>query len=433
MTERLLHFIWQFQYYNGGQLTTDSGEPVQIIFPGNYNTNQGPDFSNAKIMIGSTTWIGTVELHLHTTDWIKHLHQHDRQYNNVILHVVWEHDAVINIVPVLELGSRVSTILLKRYRELMDATSFIPCENSIARVHPLTWQSWRERLLAERLLRKSAQVQLYLQQNNYHWEETFWWMLARNFGMKVNADAFEAVARSIPFTTLFKQKHQLLQLEALLFGQAGLLDNDFTEEYPQLLQREYRFLQNKYQLKPVPIQLLFLRMRPVNFPTVRLAQLAMLLYEQAHLFTRIKEAGDTQTIRDWFNVTASEYWHYHYHFNECAAYKPKVLGTSMIDSLIINTIAPMLFTYGTYYRDQQCQDKAMQWLEETGVEINSIIKGFAEISITANSGYDSQALIELKTQYCDKKRCLECAIGNFLLKTSREPEDGGPKINFESS
>jgi hypothetical protein len=418
VTERLLHFIWQFQYYNSGQLTTDSGEAIQIIFPGNYNTNQGPDFSNAKIIIGDTTWVGTVELHLTTTDWMKHRHQHDQQYRNVILHVVWEHDAVINTVPVLELGNRVSKLLLKRYRELLKAARFIPCEKSITQVHPLTWQSWKERLLAERLLRKAALVQFALMQNNFHWEEVFWWLLARNFGMKVNADVFETIARSIPFTILFKQKYQLPQLEALLLGQAGLLEKDFKEAYPLMLQREYRFLQNKYQLKPVPTPLLFLRMRPVNFPTVRLAQLAALLYNQTHLFTRIKETGDLKEVRQWFDCTASDYWHYHYRFDECAAYRPKAVGESMIDSIVINTIAPILFAYGNFHRDPAYQDKALQWMEETLPEKNSIVKGFEKIKIKCGSGYDSQALLELKAQYCDRKRCLECAVGNHLLKES---------------
>jgi hypothetical protein len=416
VTERLFHFIWQFQYYNHSQLTTDTGERIQVLSPGIYNHNQGPDFFNAKIIIGNTTWVGTVELHLSTSDWIKHRHQHDEHYNNVILHVVWEHDAVINDVPVLELGSRVSKLLLQRYRELMESATFIPCENSIANVHALTWQSWKERLLVERLLRKSAMVQSMLQQSNYHWEETCWWLLARNFGMKVNADAFEAIARSIPFNILFKQKYQLHQLEALLFGQAGLLEINFTEQYPQLLQREYRFLQKKYQLKPVHIPLLFLRMRPVNFPTVRLAQLAKLLYNTTHLFTRIKEESDIKALKKCFNISADDYWCYHYRFEECSSYRPKLLGDAMIDSIIINTIAPILFAYGNYYKDQPMQDKALQWLEETAAENNSLIRGFCEIGIKATSGYDTQALIELKTQYCDPKRCLECGIGNFILK-----------------
>ena len=241
MTERLLQYIWQFQYYNTGELSTVAGEPVQIIFPGQYNMNQGPDFSDAKIKIGATTWAGTVELHINTSDWKKHNHQQDNNYNNVILHVVWEDDTRANELPVLELKSRVPKVLLQRYEELMLSSSFIPCEKMIHMVREITWKSWKERLLAERLLRKAAVVETYLQQNSYHWEATFWWLLARNFGMRVNADAFEAVARSLSINILAKHKNQIHQLEALLLGQAGLLNENFAEDYPVMLQKEYAF------------------------------------------------------------------------------------------------------------------------------------------------------------------------------------------------
>lgn len=416
MTERLLQFIWQFQYFNKNELLTVANEQVQIIFPGQYNSNQGPDFTDAKIKIADTTWAGTVELHLKTSDWKKHAHQNDENYNNVILHVVWEDDASINDLPVLELKNRVSKILLERYEELMHSQSFIPCEKMISTVREITWKSWKERLLAERLLRKAGIVETYLQQNNYHWEETFWWMLARNFGMKVNADAFEAIARSIPLTVLAKQKNQIHQLEALLLGQGGLLEVKFTEDYPLLLQKEYRFQQSKHSIKPVQLPLHFLRMRPGNFPTIRLAQLAMLVHGSAHLFSKIKEADSLKEIKDWFDVTANDYWHYHYHFDETSVFKKKKLGTSMIDNIIINTGVPVLFAYGNYHSEQKYKDKALRWLEETATENNAITKGFQQIGIENKNAYDSQGLIELKNEYCGKKRCLDCGVGNALLK-----------------
>ena len=416
MTERLLQFIWQFQYFNKTELTTTGEEFIQIIFPGQYNTNQGPDFTDAKIRIGKATWAGTVELHIKTSDWTKHNHQQDKNYNNVILHVVWEDDKAGNNVPVLELKGRVSKILLQRYEELMNADSFIPCERSIHSVREIVWKSWKDRLLAERLLRKAATVDNYLQQNNYHWEETFWWLLARNFGMKVNAETFEAIARSVPVNILAKHKNQVHQLEALLLGQAGLLEGKFTDDYPILLQKEYRFLQSKYRLKPVSLPLLFLRMRPGNFPTIRLAQLTMLVYESVHLFSKVKEAGSVKDIRQWFDVNANDYWHYHYRFDEVSAFKKKKLGEIMIDNIIINTIAPVLFAYGSYHKEQQYKDKALQWLESTAAEANNITKGFQRMGVDIRSAFDSQALIELKNEYCTKKRCLDCGVGNALLK-----------------
>lgn len=415
INERLLHFIWQFQYFSKSELATTSGEAITVSFPGTYNTNQGPDFSDAKIRIGKTTWAGAIELHIKTSDWNKHKHTTDSNYNNVMLHVVWEHDSEETGIPVLELKGRVSKILLQRYEELMNARSFIPCQNSISTVRSITWKSWKDRLVAERLIRKSALAEKFLSETNYHWEETFWWLLARNFGMKVNADAFEAVARSIPVNILAKSKNQIHQLEALLLGQAGLLAGDFSEDYPQMLQEEFIFLQQKYNLRPVNIPVHFLRMRPGNFPTIRLAQLAMLVHHSAHLFSKIKEAESIKEINNWFDITANDYWHYHYRFDELSAYKKKKLGSTMIDNIIINTVCPLLFAYGNYHNEQRYKDKAMQWLEQTGAETNSITKGFLQAGIENKTAFDSQALIELKNEYCNAKKCLKCGVGNVLL------------------
>ncbi|HEV7781245.1 MAG TPA: DUF2851 family protein [Chitinophagaceae bacterium] len=416
MTERLLQFIWQFQYFNRTELTSVSGEPLTILIPGQYNTNQGPDFSGARIKIDSTTWAGSVELHIKTSDWDKHKHETDINYKNIILHVVWENDGVKNRIPVLELKDRVSKILLERYEELMNSSFFIPCEKSITTVKDITWKSWKDRLLAERLLRKSAIVETYLHQNNNHWEETFWWLLARNFGFKVNADTFEAIARSLGTSLLAKHKNQVQQLEALLIGQAGLLDKKVGDDYAKLLQREYRFLKDKYGLKPIHHPIHFLRMRPGNFPTIRLAQLAMLVNSSVHLFAGVKDTNDLKDIREWFDVTANDYWHYHYRFDDESTFKKKKLGDPMIDNIIINTVAPVLFAYGTYHGENRYKEKAVKWLEQTAAESNNIITGFEKIGVENKNAFDSQGLIELKTQYCDRKMCLECAIGNFILK-----------------
>jgi hypothetical protein len=427
ITERLLQFIWQFQYYDTKELTTTAEEPVSIIFPGQYNTNQGPDFLNGRIKIGSTTWAGTVELHCKTSDWNKHKHYLDKNYNNVVLHVVWEDDGHRNSVPVntpeqssgvpvVELQGRVSKILLQRYEELMKAESFIPCERSIHSIRDITWKSWKDRLLAERLLRKAAVVEKYLQENNYHWEETFWWLLARNFGIKVNAGAFEAIARSVPLSVLAKNKNQIHQLEALLLGQAGLLEENFTEDYPIMLRRTYQFQQHKYALKKSKEPVFFLRMRPGNFPAIRLAQLAMLIHHSAHLFSKIKEASSVNDVKKWFDITANDYWHYHYRFDEESAFKKKKLGMAMIENIIINTMAPVLFAYGEYHKEEKYKEKALQWLEETAAESNNIIKGFQQLGVENKNAFDSQGLIELKNEYCNKKRCLDCGVGNAILK-----------------
>lgn len=418
MNERLLQFIWQFQYYNRRELTTTANESLQIISQGIYNANQGPDFINSKIKVNQTLWAGSVELHIKTSDWKRHNHEKDKNYSNVILHVVWEHDdkEQEKNIPVLELKDRVSKILLQRYDLLMNTASFIPCGENIKGVREITWNSWKERLLVERLLRKSAVVDQFLQQSGYHWEESFWWLLARNFGMKVNASLFETVANSVSLNILAKHKNQIHQLEALLLGQAGLLQNNFTEDYPKLLQREYKFLKSKYKLKPVFEPVHFLRMRPGNFPTIRLAQLAVLINQSSHLFSKIKEADSVKEIRQWFDITANDYWHYHYRFDEESVFKKKGIGSLMIDSVIINTIAPALFTYGNYNDENKYKIKALQWLEDTQAESNGITKGFESIGIENRNAYDSQALIELRNEYCNAKRCLDCAVGNYLLK-----------------
>jgi Protein of unknown function (DUF2851) len=417
VTERLLQFIWQFQYFTKSELATTAGEIIQVIIPGQWNSNQGPDFTNAKIRVGNTLWAGSIELHIHTSDWKRHRHQDDKNYRNVILHVVWKDDGIADTIPVLELKTRVPKLLLQRYEQLMNSAAFIPCEKSIPAVNDITWKSWKERLIAERLLRKSKIVGEYLAQNNFHWEETFWWLLARNFGMKVNADAFEAMARSISLRILAKHRTQLQQVEALIFGQTGILEKKFREKYPGLLQREYNFLKEKYGLLPIFQPLHFLRMRPGNFPTVRLAELATLIYGSVHLFSTLKDALSLKEARSLFQVTASDYWHHHYRFDEKAIFKKKKPGAEMIDNIMINTVVPVLFAYGNYHDEIKYKEKALEWLEKTSAENNSIIRRFQQSGIETNNAFDSQSLIELKNEYCNKKRCLDCAVGNWLLKS----------------
>ena len=420
MKEKLLQYIWQFQHFNKNELAAMHGEPLQIIHPGNFNTNQGADFSEAKIKIGNTTWAGNIELHIRSSDWNLHNHSSDKNYGNIILHVVWEHDKEINIagnnLPTLVLQNRVSKLLLNKYEELMNTSFFIPCENYVHTIKELTLLNWKQRLLAERLENKSAIIFSFLKQNNFHWEETFWWLIAKNFGIKVNADVFEKIARSLSVTILAKHKNQIHQLEALLLGQAGLLEKEFTEDYPKMLQKEYHFYKKKYKLEKPPLQLFFLRMRPANFPTLRLAQLAMLISNSTHLFSKIKESKSIPELKKLLDVTANDYWHYHYVFDETSAFKKKKLGAQMIDNILINTVAPILFAYGLHHNEQQYKDKAIAWLEEIPSEKNVITKGFEVLKFSNKNSFDSQAYIQLKNEYCNKKRCLECAVGNALLK-----------------
>ena len=396
---------------------TANGESLAIIHPGLHNSNQGPDFLDAKIKTGNTTWAGNIELHVLSSDWHNHGHSNDKNYGNIILHVVWEDDVQLNLpFPVLELQSKVSNLLLEQFDELMKARTFIACQSMVHQVGPLTWVSWKERLLVERMQRKSTIILQYLDQNKHHWEETFWWLIARNFGYTVNSDAFEKTARSLSLNILSKHKSQLHQTEALLFGQAGLLENDFIEDYPRMLQKEYRFYQNKYQLRSIQIPLHFLRMRPSNFPSIRLAQLSMLVHNSTHLFSTVRETIHLKDVKLLLNVVANDYWHYHYTFDELSGFKEKKLGAQMIGSIIINTVVPVLFAFGHYHNETGYKDKAIGWLQEMAAENNNITNGFSRLGVDNKNAFDSQALIQLKNEFCDQKRCLECVVGNSLLK-----------------
>ena len=419
MNEKLLQYIWQFQCFNLNQLQTTDGEPILILQPGFSNSNQGPDFKDAKIKIADTTWAGHVELHILSSDWQAHKHSSDENYKNVILHVVWQNNIDLQLpFPVLELHDKVPKVLLSRFDELMHATEFIPCQRTLQLVTPIIWDSWKQRMLVERLQDKSTLVQAYLKLNNNNWEETFWWLLAKNFGLKVNSATFEKIARSLPVNLLAKHKNQIHQLEALLFGQASLLSTTFADDYMIMLQKEYHFLQKKYQLKRIEEPVFFLRMRPSNFPTVRLAQLAMLVHNSSHLFSKIKEADSIKTVKKLLDVTANDYWHYHYMPDEPSAYKEKNMGTQMIDNILINTIIPTLFTYGLLLNEALYKDRALQWMEQIAAEKNSITKGFEAIGVVNKNAFDSQALLQLKNNYCNKKRCLECAVGNKILRSN---------------
>jgi hypothetical protein len=405
---------------------TTLGQPLEIIFPGQYNQNQGPDFSGAKIRIGNTIWAGNIEIHTYSSDWNSHHHSDDANYNNIILHVVWLHDIEImdmnsHVLPALELESRVSKILLNKYEELMNASSFIACEKQIPSINELVLSKWQERLVVERLERRSLLIFKFLNENNFHWEQTFWWLIARNFGITVNSDCFEKIARSIPLPILAKHKNQIHQLEAILFGQASLLDQKFIESYPKMLQKEYKFYRLKYGLQKIPLQLFFLRMRPANFPSLRLAQLAMLISESNHLFSKIKEEDSVKQIIKMLDVTPNDYWHYHYRFDEIGTFRMKNMGKQMICNILINTIVPALYAYGSHHKEEKYKEKALEWLTQITAEKNAITKGFEKFQVRNRTAFASQALIELKTQYCDPKRCLECAIGNAIIKVNHVP------------
>ncbi len=425
MTENLLHFIWQFQYFNKTELQTEDGETLQIIKQGSHNVNQGPDFLEASIRVGKLILVGNIELHINASDWYRHQHTYDLNYANVVLHVVWKNDRPVtdslgNPLPTLVLQHRVAKVVLQRYKGLMNEGSTIPCNKFLPALNEIGWLSWKERLVAERLESKSKHVLDLYKESNNHWEEVFWWMLAGNFGIKVNTAFFERVARTIPINLLAKHKQQLHQLEALLLGQANLLNGDFEDDYPIMLQKEYRFLQKKYKLQQLNIVPAFLRMRPAAFPTIRLAQLAVLVNNSNHLFSFCKEVGTLNELKQQFDVIANDYWHYHYRFDEPSTYKPKSMGPQMLENILINTIIPVLFAYGLHTKEERYKEKAIRWLAELSPEQNNLTKAWKKMGIENSNAMDSQALIQLSNHYCKDRNCLQCALGNKILKGAQQ-------------
>lgn len=423
MRENLLQYIWQFQYFNKADLKTISGESIHVIFPGNHNVNQGPDFLTAKIKVGDTMWVGNVEIHINSSGWNLHSHAGDSNFNNVILHVVWNHDTNVqdanaNPLPTVELKSRVPKLLFEKYKMLMEIPQFIPCEKQILQVNELSLANWKQRLVAERLIAKSGKIFSILKETNFHWKETFWRLIAANFGLIVNSELFQQMAKELPLTILGKHKNRIQQVEALIFGITGLLDFNFREKYPLMLQKEFKFYQNKYGLKKIHGQLCFLRMRPANFPTVRLAQLAMLIHKSEHLFSKIKDTLSLKDLQQMLSVSANDYWHYHYIFDEESDFKEKTLGKQMINNIIINTIVPVVFTYGLHQNENLYKEKAIRWLEEMSSEKNTITRGFENLDFSNKNAFDSQFFVQLKNEYCNKKLCLNCTIGNAILKRS---------------
>ena len=428
MREEFLYYIWENRLTDKDLKTTE-GDQVDVVATGYRNTDSGPDFLEAKIQIGDKLWAGHVEIHVKSSDWNRHGHQNDKAYKNVILHVVYENDTQVNSIPTLELKGHFDGSLFAQYQKLISSKNWIPCEKSIAQVPVFTRFSWLDRMAVERLESKSGAVIKTLEANQFDWEDALYKLLMRYFGLKVNNEAFEYLANVLPFKTLLKHADNLLQLEAMLMGCAGFLEDDFTEEYPLLLKREFSVMKAKFNLLTMPAERWkFMRMRPSNFPTIRLAQMAQLIHKNGPLFSKIKAAKDSAEAKALFDVAASDYWETHWRFEtrlpnppdphkmgNQSSRKPKHLGETTADVLIINAVAPLLFCYGKLHKDDSYCETALQFLEATEAEDNAVIRHYAQCEIKAENAMQSQALLHLYSYFCKRKRCLECRIGNVLL------------------
>lgn len=421
--EDFLHFIWQYRLYGGQTLYTTTGEEIKVLQVGNANQHAGPDFSNAKLIIGKTTWAGNVEIHIKASDWLLHQHQIDSAYENVILHVVYDADEQIyrkdeTLIPTLTLKGLFDPKLLEKYEALVTSANNFPCEKQISEVDEFIVNNFLARVLVERLANKSTEVYEKIKQLKGDWDGAFYHFMARNFGFNVNAMPMEMLAQSLPQTLFAKHKENPLQIEALIFGQAGFLSQSFEDEYPNQLKHEYQFLKKKYGLKPIDISLWkFLRMRPQNFPTLRLAQFAALIVKSNHLFSKILTIKDYKNSAQLLeNLPVNPFWEKHYHFNKRAENVGVQLGKTSIDNILINTLSLFFFAYGKAMDQQNFETRALQLLENLPVENNAIIKQYLAAGVKVTTAFNSQALLQLKKKYCNEKKCLNCAIGIKILK-----------------
>ena len=424
MRENFLHYIWQHQYFNKSSLLTVRGEKVNILHAGHHNLMSGPDFSEARIEIGDLLWTGHVEIHIKSSDWDHHKHFKDPAYNNVILHVVWSDDKQIiredgTAPPTLELKHRVDKSLMYEYEQFITNPRDIVCSSKLPNVPEITKISMIEKALVSRLERKSEHVLKILAQNENDWEETSYQQLALGFGFKSNSNAFHELSKVLPVKTLYKQADNLLQIEALLYGQAGLLTGRSKDAYHQKLKDEFVFLKRKYSLPDNMLRASIWktgRLRPANFPTIRIAQLSAVLHSLKNLFSSFLGAQSLPELRHILRPAPSVYWQDHFLFGEAVKTKSAALGLQSADILVINVVAPILSAYSIYVDDQSYMNQAIALFESIKPEKNSIIKRWEAVEITPSSAADSQGLIELYNSFCLNKNCLSCNIGASILK-----------------
>jgi hypothetical protein len=425
VTESFLHYVWQLQYFRKDDLKTSSGDPIQVYHPGNRNSDAGPDFSNARVKIGELEWRGSVEIHIKASGWNDHKHSSDEAYEKVVLHVVWENDKLIkhtdgSIMPTIELKDRIDLTLWERYKNLYTSPDVIPCASHWQSVPGVSKLSMLDNALMIRLQTKAYTVTELLAKNNNDWEQTCYQLLCKNFGFKVNAEPMLRLGQIVSYNTLLKHVNKPVQVEALLFGGGGFLENVVGDDYTSILTREYDMLRKKYSLDGRQMNLSqwkFLRLRPANFPTVRIAQLAALLTKQKNLFSKILETSSFKEVYDLLDASQSEYWLRHYQFGKPSKSHVPSLGDASIQNIIINTIVPLLVAYGKIHDEQAYIDRATDLLQHIPAEDNKITRQWAPLNYKVKSAFDSQALIELYTNFCMKRRCLECGVGSWLIKS----------------
>ncbi|RZS93079.1 DUF2851 family protein [Aquimarina brevivitae] len=422
MKEDFLHHIWKYKKYNGLNLATVNGASIAVLDSGTHNeSNGGPDFFNALLCIDDQKWAGNVEIHVKSSDWYLHNHQNDDLYNNVILHVVWEDDVEVynkdnSPIPTLRIKDFVDTNFFANYQKLSNSKNSLNCQGQLQDIPGIIQNNWLERLYFERLEKKATEIEQVLKSTKNDWEAVLFHMLCRSFGLNTNGEAFYSLAQSIDFSVLRKCTDQQQRLEALLLGQAGLLEDSLDHEYANTLQEEYHYLKTKFSLdntKVLPVN--FFRLRPSNFPTVRLVQLAALYATKPSLFSAVTKAKSLLELMNLLDVKPNSFWETHYSLTKTSKKKSKRLSKSFKELLIINTLLPIRFAYQKY-TNEAAEDKAVALITSLSAEDNAIVKRFKKEKITIKNAMESQAVIQLFTKYCSNNRCLQCGFGNYLLK-----------------
>lgn len=418
--EAFLHYVWKYRLFDNNPMKTKDGTSVKVIDPGQPNYDAGPDFFNARIQLNDTLWAGNVEIHIHSSDWFKHQHHKNKAYDNVILQVVLVDDGETRRtngqkIPTAEITFKRQ--IFQNYQNLLDSERWIPCEEYLNLADPFNKLLWLEKLTIERLESRYKEIEHLLELDNNHWEKAFYQKLARNFGFKTNGDPFERLAKSVSLEYVYKCRDNLLQLEALLFGQAGFLDQPLSQDpYFLKLAKEYSYLRQRFKLNPMELHLWkFSKLRPINFPTLRIAQFAKLMHLSTGLFSKILGISSLREIMELFDIELTGYWRKHYTFQKQSPGKPKRIGKQAVYSIIINTLVPFLFIYGDRKNKPLQKEKALRFLEEIPAENNRITRKWKELGMIPENAFQSQALIHLKNTYCNQKKCLDCTIGNKII------------------
>jgi len=421
ISEKLLHYVWKNQWFTKEKLQTVQQQSLLILNQGFPHQDAGPDFKQAILKIGDVTWAGNVEIHIRSSDWYKHQHQNDMKYHSVILHVVYEHDQEVFIeqntpLPTLELKPLLASQLLLRYTQLMNTSHPLPCEAYIEKITPLTMQSFLTRIIYDRLVRKQSQIFEILPSFSGDWEQLLFYILCQSFGFKTNAPAFEMLGKTLPYKILKKHADSHLQVSALIFGQAGMLEEELEDAYYQSLQNEYLYLRTKYRLVPVDEKCWnLLRLRPHNFPCIRLAQLIEVVFHHSKLFEKIVQPNPLAYFENIFINKPHAYWNTHYYFGKTSRESEKMMGDRSFQLLLINALVPFLYAYGTFSGNENLQEYSMRLLEVLPFEENHITKKYQQTGFCAKNACHSQALLELHHEYCEKKRCIECVVGQKVM------------------